>query len=111
MLNKILIEGNLAKEPDYRALPGGGGVCTLRLVNNNKYMSNGEIKEESTFVNVNVFGRQAENCRQYLSKGSHIIVEGKLRENRWTSRDGDKRSTIEITADTVHFMSKSNNQE
>lgn len=108
MLNKILIEGNLAKEPDFRGLPGGGAICTLRLVSNNKYMSNGELKEESTFVNVNIFGKQADNCRQYLSKGSHVIIEGKLHESKWETRDGDKRSALDITADMVHFMSKSN---
>lgn len=107
MLNKVIIECNLAKEPEFRAFQNGSGVTTMRCASSRKFTANGQQQEETVFFTVNVFGKSAENCNKYLEKGSHIIVEGRLYGNSW-ERDGQKRYNIEVTADTVHFLSKSN---
>jgi len=103
-LNKVLLIGNLTRDPEVRYLPSGAAVADLRLAVNRKYKTQqGEDKEETCFVGVSAWGRQAETCGQYLSKGSPILVEGRLRYEEW-EKDGQKNNRLTVTAERVQFM-------
>lgn len=103
-LNKVFIIGNLTRDPEVRYLPSGAAVADVRLASNRRYKTQqGEEKEETLYVNVSVWGRQAETCGQYLSKGSPVLVEGRLRYEEW-EKDGQRNSRISITAERVQFM-------
>lgn len=111
-LNKSFFQGNLVKEPDYRDFGNGnGGVCTLRLANSRKFVSNGKEHEETTFVDCQVFGKTASTCRQYLSKGSEVIIEGRLHLAEWQTKDGQQRQKLELVAENVQFLSRQPQQQ
>ena len=111
MYNKIIMIGNLTRDPELKNAPSGTPVCGFGIAVNKKYKKDNEMKEEVTFINVIVFGKQAESCGQYLNKGSQVLVEGSLRESRWETEDGKKSSKHEIIAQSVRFMSKAQAQE
>lgn len=103
-LNKVFLIGNLTRDPEVRYLPSGAAVADLRLAVNRKYKNQqGEEKEETCFVGVSAWGRQAETCGQYLSKGSAVLVEGRLRYEEW-EKDGQKNNRLTVTAERVQFM-------
>jgi single-strand DNA-binding protein len=103
--NRALLMGNLTRDPELRYIPSGAAVVTLRLAINRNYKSqSGEQKEEVTYVNVVVWGKQAENCAEYLSKGRPVFVEGRLQSRQWETEDGQKRSILEVVADRVQFL-------
>lgn len=103
-LNKVFLIGNLTRDPEVRYLPSGAAVADLRLASNRRYKTQqGDDKEETVYVNVSAWGRQAETCGQYLSKGSPVLVEGRLRYEEW-EKDGQRNSRISITAERVQFM-------
>ena len=105
-LNKVLLVGNLTKDPELRFVPSGQAVANLRLATNRKYKAgNGEWKEEVTFVGVEVWGKSAEACGEYLKKGSPLLVEGRLKLKEWTTQDQQKRSMLEVVAERVQFLS------
>jgi single-strand DNA-binding protein len=104
MYNKAILIGNLTKDPELRYTPQGTPVSTFRLAVNYRYKQGDEMKQETTFIDIVVFGKQAESCSQYLNKGSSVLVEGRLQERRWES-DGQPRSKFEIVAQTVRFLS------
>src|SRR3972149_2617768 len=104
--NKVILMGNLPKDPEVRFTPGGTPVATLALAVNRRYKQGEELKDEVCYVAVVVFGKQAENCGQYLSKGHGVIVDGRLQQRRWETDDGQKRSKHEIVAQTVNFLPK-----
>ncbi len=104
-LNKMLLIGNLTRDPEVRYLPSGKAVATLRVASTEKYKtSTGESKEDTLFVDTVVFGRQAETCGQYLKKGRPVFVEGRLRIRDYDARDGSKRRAVEIVANRVQFL-------
>jgi|SRR5665213_2044570 len=104
-LNKVLLVGNLTKDPELRFVPSGQAVANLRLATNRKYKAgSGEWKEEVTFVSVEVWGKSAEACGEYLKKGSPLLVEGRLKLKEWTAQDGQKRSLLEVVAERVQFL-------
>jgi single-strand DNA-binding protein len=104
-LNKVFIMGNLTRDPELRYVPSGTAVATFTIAVNRVYTSQaGEKKEEVSFIRVVVWGRRAEVCGEYLSKGSPVFVEGRLQSRSWESQDGQKRSTIEVIADNVQFL-------
>lgn len=103
MFNKIIIAGNLTKDPEMRYTTAGVPVVTFSVAVNSRYKQNGETKEEALFMDTIVFGKQAENCKEYLSKGSPVLIEGRLRERRW-EQDGIHRSKIEIMSKDVRFL-------
>ncbi|MBQ9774897.1 MAG: single-stranded DNA-binding protein [Lentisphaeria bacterium] len=104
-LNKVFLMGNLTRDPDTRSLPSGTTVCEFGLAMNRRFSSNGKEQEESCFVEIVVWGRSAENCRQYLEKGSQVLVEGRLRYDQWEDRNGGgKRSKLSVVADQVTFI-------
>jgi single-strand DNA-binding protein len=104
-LNRVFLIGNLTRDPDLRYIPSGTAVATFTIAVNRVYKAQtGEKKEETSFIRVVVWGRRAEVCGEYLSKGSPVFVEGRLQSRNWESQDGQKRSTIEVIADNVQFM-------
>ena len=103
--NKVLLMGNLTKDPELRYTPQGTAVVNLRLAVNRKFKDrNQEMKEEVCFVTVVVWDKQAETCNQYLHKGSPIFVEGRLQSRSWEDAAGNKRSTIDVRAERVQFL-------
>ena len=104
--NKVILIGNLTRNPELRYTPNGTPVASLGLAVSRRYKQGDELKEEVCFVDVVVFGKQAEHCGQYLSKGNGIIVDGRLQQRRWETDDGQKRSKHEVVAQTVTFMPK-----
>jgi single-strand DNA-binding protein len=103
--NKVLLMGNLTKDPELRYTPGGMAVANLRLAVNRKYRTKDqELKEEVCFITAVVWNKQAETCNQYLHKGSSVFVEGRLQSRSWEDNTGAKRSVIEVRAERVQFM-------
>jgi len=102
--NKVILIGNLTKDPEIRYTPSGTPVASFRLAVNRRYKQGEEFKEEVCYIDIVVFGKQAESCGQYLNKGSGVIVEGRLQERRWEGEDGQKRSKHEVVAQTVRFL-------
>ena len=106
MFNKVILIGNLTRDPELRYTPQGTSVCNFGLAVTSPYKQGEEMKEEVTFINIVVFGKQADTCGQYLNKGSGVLVEGRLQESRWETEDGQKRSKHEVVAQNVRFLSK-----
>jgi len=103
--NKVLLMGNLTKDPELRYTPQGTAVVNLRLAINRKYRTKDqELKEEVCFITAVVWNKQAETCNQYLHKGSSVFVEGRLQSRSWEDNAGAKRSVIEVRAERVQFM-------
>jgi single-strand DNA-binding protein len=105
-LNKVLLIGNLTRDPELRYIPSGTAVAKFGLAVNRDYVdkASGEKKENTCFVDVTVWGKQAEICNQYLSKGRPVFVEGRLEFSTWETKDGDKRSKIEVVGERVQFL-------
>ena len=106
-MNTITVVGNLTRDPELRYTPSGTAVADLRMaVNRNYTTQSGEKREETFFVNVVVWGKQAESSGEYLDKGSQIFVEGRLQTRDWEGKDGQKRSVTEVVAERVQFLSR-----
>lgn len=104
-LNRVFLMGNLTRDPELRYIPSGTAVTNFTLAVNRTYASQaGEKKEEVSFVRIVVWGRRAEVCGEYLSKGSPVFVEGRLRTRNWQTPDGQNRSTMEVVANSVQFL-------
>ena len=110
-LNKVLLIGNLTKDPELRYTPNGTAVANLRIAVNRKFKDrSGELKEDTCFVTVTAWDKQAEICNQYLQKGRPIFVEGILQSRSWETPDGQKRSTIDVRAERIQFLGGSPRQ-
>jgi single-strand DNA-binding protein len=105
MYNKVILIGNLTKDPELRYTPQGTPVTSFRIAVNYRYKQSDDMKQETMFIDNVVFGRQAESCSKYLSKGSPVLVEGRLQERRWES-NGQQRSKFEVVAQSVRFLSR-----
>lgn len=105
--NRVVMIGNLTRDPDYKQLTSGQPVCQLGLASNRQYRNKqtGAMVQEVCFVDVDVFGPQADSCKQYLQKGRSVLVEGRLKFDTWESPDGQKRNKHSIVADRVVFLS------
>lgn len=104
--NKVILIGNLTKDPEIRYTPSGTAVANFSLAVNRRYKQGDEVKEEVCFIDIVVFGKQAENSGQYLSKGQGVIVDGRLQQRRWESDDGQKRSKHDVVAESIRFLPK-----
>ena len=104
--NKVILLGNLTRDPEVRYTPSGTAVASFAIAVNRKYKQGEETKDEVSYIDIVVFGKQAENCGQYISKGDGILVEGRLQQRRWETEDGQKRSKVEVVAQSVTFMPK-----
>jgi single-strand DNA-binding protein len=104
-LNKVFLMGNLTRDPELRYVPSGTAVANFSVAVNRVYKDKaGEKKEEATFVRVVVWGKIAEVCGEYLTKGSPVLVEGRLQSRSWEGQDGQKKNTLEVVADSVQFL-------
>lgn len=109
--NKVMIMGNLTRDPELRYIPSGQAVATFTVAVNRSYAAaSGEKKEEVSFIRVVVWGKHAEICNEYLKKGSSVFVEGRLQSRSWDAQDGTKRSTIEVISQSVQFLGRPTKQ-
>ena len=108
-LNKVLLIGNLTRDPELRYTPQGSAICDLGLAINRQYTTNdGVKKEEVCFVDITAWGRQAETCNRFVKKGSQIFVEGRLKLDSWQDKEtGKNRSKINVVAERIQFLSGS----
>jgi len=104
-LNSVNVMGNLTRDPEIKYTNSGRSVCNMSIANNRVYTKNGEKVTEVSYFDIEVWGVVAENCAKYLSKGSGIIVEGRLRQDRW-EKDGKTQSRVRIAANSIHFLPK-----
>ena len=104
-LNRVVITGNLTRDPELRSTPGGTPICKLRVaVNSRRKDQSGEWVDKPNYFDVTVWGAQGENCATYLSKGRPVAVDGRLDWREWEAQDGSKRQAVEIIADSVQFL-------
>ena len=104
-LNSVNIMGNLTRDPEIRYTPAGKAVCNMSIANNRVYTKNSEKVNEVSYFDIEVWGAMGENCAKYLTRGSGIIVEGRLKQDRW-EKDGKTQSRVRISANSVHFLPK-----
>ncbi len=103
--NRVIIAGNLTRDPELRYIPNGQPVTNFTVAINRNYTTQaGERKEETSFIPVVTWRKQAETCNQYLSKGSPVLVEGRLQQRSWENQEGQRKSVIEVVADRVVFL-------
>jgi single-strand DNA-binding protein len=105
-LNRVFLIGNLTREPELRYTAGGTAVTTLRLGVNRTFTVNEERRQETLFIDAVVWARQAETAAEHLRKGSPVLIEGRLQSREWETKDGQKRTTIEVVADRVQFLGR-----
>jgi single-strand DNA-binding protein len=112
-LNRVIITGNLTRDPELRSLPSGTSVCSLRVAVNTrrKDQSTGEWVDKPNYFDVTVWGMQGENCAQYLSKGRPLAVDGRLEWREWEDKQGNKRQSVDIIADSVQFLGSRESSE
>lgn len=104
--NKVVLMGNLTRDPEMRHIPSGTAVTEMRLAANESFRrASGEIVEKTCFVDIVTWARQAETCARYLQKGSPALVEGRLQYDHWETDDGQKRSRLRVRAERVRFLS------
>ena len=105
-LNKVFLAGNLTRDPELRYTPGGTAVAQFGMAVNRRFKNReGKMQEEATFVDIEVWGRQAETTSEYLSKGSPALIEGRLKLDTWESKQtGEKRSKLRVVGERVQFL-------
>ena len=106
MLNKVMLIGRLGADPELRTTTNGTGVCEMRIATNESWFdkASNERKDRVEWHRVIVWGKSGENCAKYLSKGSQAYVEGRIQTREWQDKDGNKRFTTEIVANSVQFL-------
>lgn len=111
--NRVVMIGNLTRDPDYKQLASGQAVCRLGLASNRQFKNRqtGDMVQEVCYVDIDVWGPQAESCRQYLQKGRSVLVEGRLKLDTWQDTDGQNRSKHSIVADRVVFLSSASDSD
>ncbi len=105
-INRVVLTGNLTRDPELRSLPSGMSVCKLRIASNTRRKgASGEWEDKPNFFDVTVWGAQGENCARFLSKGRPVALDGRLEWREWEAQDGSgKRQSVEIIADSVQFL-------
>lgn len=107
MINKVILIGNLGKDPELRHTSGGQAVCAMRIATSRKWTDkhSGQAKEETEWTDVEVWGKQAEACGEHLAKGRQVYVEGRLKTETWDDKQtGQKRSRVKVVAENVRFI-------
>lgn len=108
-MNKVILLGRLTKDPELRYTPGGDAVCDFSVAHNYVHTNDdGDKRETTTFVDCNCWGRLAENTAQFTEKGRRVLVEGRLKLDKWETEDGQKRSKLRVTATRVKFLDAAN---
>jgi single-strand DNA-binding protein len=105
-INRVVLTGNLTRDPELRNLPSGTAVCSLRLAVNTRRKDNstGEWVDKPNFFDITVWGAQGENCARFLAKGRPVAIDGRLEWREYQDKDGNNRQAIEIVADSVQFL-------
>lgn len=103
-INSVILGGNLTKDVVIKDTPAGRKVCMFTVANNRTYLSNNQKVQETSFVDIEVWGNMAENCSKYLKKGSPVVVVGRLKQERWDAPTGEKRSRFKVVAANVQFL-------
>jgi single-strand DNA-binding protein len=104
-INRVIVTGNLTRDPELRNTPGGTAVCSLRIaVNSRRKDESGQWADKPNYFDVTVWGAQGENCAQYLAKGRPVAIDGRLNWREYETKDGDKRQSVDIIADSVQFL-------
>jgi len=105
-INRVILTGNLTRDPELKSTAGGLAICALRIATNTRRKNNqtGEWEEKPNYVSVTIFGRQGENAAQYLSKGRPVAIDGRLEWREWQTQSGEKREALEVVADNVQFL-------
>jgi single-strand DNA-binding protein len=111
-INRVIITGNLTRDPELRSLPSGNSVCSLRVACNGRRRNpqTQEWEDVPNYFDVTVWGAQGENCQRYLSKGRGIAVDGRLQWREWTDKENNKRQSVDIVADSVQFLGGGNGE-
>ena len=104
-INRVVLVGNLTRDPELRHTPSGTPVCSLRVaVNTRRKDESGQWVDKPNYFDVTAWGQQGENCAQYLAKGRPVAVDGRLEWREWQAQDGAKRESVEVVADSVQFL-------
>lgn len=105
-LNRVVLTGRLTADPDLKYTQGGRAMLRFDVAVNRRWVNpeSGQVEEEVTFLPIVVWGKQAENCAQYLRKGRQVAVDGRIRVRSFTTQNGDRRRTTEVVAQAVHFL-------
>jgi single-strand DNA-binding protein len=111
-INRVVLVGNLTRDPELKHTPGGTAVCSLRIaVNSRRKDETGQWIDKPNYFSISVFGNQAESCAQYLSKGRPVAIDGRLEWREWQQQDGTKREAVEVVADSVQFLGSRGDSE
>ena len=105
-INRVVLTGNLTRDPELRATGGGTPVCSLRLACNGRRKNNetNQWEDAPNYFDITVWGAQGENCHRYLSKGRGVAIDGRLQWREFTDREGNKRQAVDIVAENVQFL-------
>src|SRR5688572_24456287 len=104
-INRVVLTGNLTRDPELRSTPGGTPVCGLRIAcNTRRKDASGQWVDKPNYFDVTVWGAQGENCAQYLAKGRPVAVDGRLEWREWQDKEGNNRQAVDIIADSVQFL-------
>lgn len=110
--NKIIIVGNLGRDPELRYTPQGTAVCSFSVATSEKKRDkSGDMQDVTTWFRVTMWGKQAETASKYLTKGKPVYIEGRLRIEEWTDREGNNRQSLEVNATDMQFIGSSRNEE
>ena len=106
-INRVVLTGNLTRDPELRSLPSGMSVCSLRIACNTRRKNNatGDWEDKPNYFDVTVWGAQGENCARFLAKGRPVALDGRLEWREWQDKEGNNRQSVEIIADAVQFLS------
>ena len=105
-INRVVLTGNLTRDPELRSLPSGMSVCSLRIASNTRRKNNqtGDWEDKPNFFDVTVWGAQGENCARFLAKGRPVALDGRLEWREWQDQQGNNRQSVEIVADNIQFL-------
>ena len=105
-INRVIVTGNLTRDPELRSTPSGMSVCSLRIASNTRRKDNssGEWVDKPNYFSVTVWGAQGENCARFLAKGRPVAIDGRLEWREWQDKEGNNRQSVEIIADAVQFL-------
>jgi single-strand DNA-binding protein len=104
-INRVVLTGNLTRDPELRSTGTGLSICSLRIASNTRRKgADGNWEDKPNYFDITVFGAQGDNCARFLSKGRPVAVDGRLEWREWTDKEGNKRQSVEIVADGVQFL-------
>ena len=109
--NRVILAGNLTRDIELRETPGGASVADAGLAVNDRRKQGDEWVDETSFVDLTLWGRTAENAAEYLSKGSPILIEGRLKQDSWQNDAGEKRTKLKVVVDRLQFLSNGKTEE